>query len=259
MVHGADRDRGRRRFVCRIRGVLRVAARTRSSRGSTWQSARHRRGGTRGPASGTGFAAATYAGRRWQRVQPVRQHVFAVFPVVCLSCDLGLQNHGHWIDPVGWRSSRSLNALPASRVPAAGTHGKEKEIWRVTLFVSSVLVPIYGVTSLSLRQTITPDHMQGRVNATNRFLQWGTLPIGSLMGGTLGGAIGLRPTIGLAVLGTILAVVWFALSPVRSLRQPPGALGDRLTISAHSRRVRNADAGNSPRRENRSDPATLRM
>jgi hypothetical protein len=103
------------------------------------------------------------------------------------------------------------------------------------LFASRVLLsawaPIYGVTSLSLRQTITPEHLQGRVNATNRFLQWGTLPVRSLMGGTLGGAIGLRPTIGLAVLGTILAVVWFALSPVRSLRQPPGALGDRLTIS----------------------------
>jgi hypothetical protein len=47
------------------------------------------------------------------------------------------------------------------------------------------------------------------------------LPIGSLIGGVLGGTIGLRPTIGLAVLGTLVAVGWFAGSPVRGLQQPP--------------------------------------
>ncbi len=95
----------------------------------------------------------------------------------------------------------------------------------------SVWVPIYGVTSLSLRQAITPDHLQGRVTATMRFIVWGTLPLGSLIGGVLGGAIGLRPTIGLAVVGTIVAVTWFVLSPVRGLRQPPAVLGGTVTIS----------------------------
>jgi len=86
----------------------------------------------------------------------------------------------------------------------------------------SVWVPIYSVTALSLRQAITPDHLQGRVTATMRFVGWGTLPIGSLIGGALGSTIGLRPTIGLAVLGTLLAVSWFLLSPIRGLRQLPG-------------------------------------
>ncbi len=86
----------------------------------------------------------------------------------------------------------------------------------------SVWVPIYSVTALSLRQAITPDHLQGRVIATMRFVGWGTLPIGSLIGGALGSTIGLRPTIGLAVLGTLLAVSWFLLSPIRGLRQLPG-------------------------------------
>jgi len=43
----------------------------------------------------------------------------------------------------------------------------------------SVWLPIFGVTALSLRQTITPDHLQGRVTATMRFIGWGALPIGS--------------------------------------------------------------------------------
>jgi MFS family permease len=92
----------------------------------------------------------------------------------------------------------------------------------------SVWVPIYSVTALSLRQAITPDHLQGRVTATMRFIGWGTLPIGSLIGGALGSAIGLRPTIGLAVIGTLVSVGWFLLSPIRGLRQPPAEIGDRL-------------------------------
>jgi len=83
----------------------------------------------------------------------------------------------------------------------------------------SVWVPIYGVNALSLRQTITPDHLQGRVTATMRFIGWGTLPIGSLIGGALGSTIGLRPTIGLAVVGTVVAVIWLVLSPVRAVQE----------------------------------------
>ncbi len=54
---------------------------------------------------------------------------------------------------------------------------------------------------LSLRQAITPKRMQGRMNATMRFLVWGTIPIGSLLGGALGTVIGLRETI---LLGGVL-------------------------------------------------------
>ncbi len=88
----------------------------------------------------------------------------------------------------------------------------------------SVWVPIYGVTALSIRQGITPDNLRGRVNATNRFLQWGTLPVGSLIGGALGGTIGLRLTIGVAVAGTLVAITWFVLSPVRDLREAPAEM-----------------------------------
>ena len=85
-------------------------------------------------------------------------------------------------------------------------------VWAVTTVV-------YNVNQVSLRQSIVPDRLQGRMNATMRFLVWGTLPIGALAGGFLGDAIGLRPAITIAVVGGMAAFLWVLLSPVRRLRQ----------------------------------------
>jgi MFS family permease len=77
---------------------------------------------------------------------------------------------------------------------------------------------VYNVNQVSLRQAITPNAMMGRMNATMRFLVWGTFPIGSAVGGILGSVIGVHETIWVgAILGcfVFLAVL---LSPVRSLR-----------------------------------------
>jgi MFS family permease len=84
-------------------------------------------------------------------------------------------------------------------------------------------VPIYNINQVSLRQAITPAAVRGRVNATMRFLVWGTMPIGALMGGLLGEGIGVRPTIALAACGMLVASLWVAASPVRKLRSEPGA------------------------------------
>ncbi|MGN6811294.1 MAG: MFS transporter, partial [Thermomicrobiales bacterium] len=89
--------------------------------------------------------------------------------------------------------------------------------WSLMAFGSVV----YNINQVSLRQAITAERLQGRMNATMRFLVWGTLPIGSLIGGALGGAIGLRPTLFVAAFGGLLAPLWTLLSPVRSLREQP--------------------------------------
>jgi MFS family permease len=82
-----------------------------------------------------------------------------------------------------------------------------------------LFVPVYNINQLSLRQSITPAGLRGRINATNRCLVWGTMPIGSLLGGLLGQAIGLQPTIAVAATGMLLAAVWIVASPVRGLNQ----------------------------------------
>ena len=85
---------------------------------------------------------------------------------------------------------------------------------------------VYNVNQLSYRQAITPTAIQGRMNATMRFLVWGTIPIGSILGGVLATAIGVHGAIWIGGIGSCLPVLFVLLSPVRSLRtmpEPPAA------------------------------------
>jgi MFS family permease len=73
----------------------------------------------------------------------------------------------------------------------------------------------------SLFQSATPDRLLGRVNGSFRFLTVGLWPLGALVGGLLGGAIGPRAALFAAVAAMAIApiLVWF--SPVRRLATPP--------------------------------------
>jgi MFS family permease len=82
-------------------------------------------------------------------------------------------------------------------------------------------VTAYYVNAVSVRQAMIPDGLQGRVNATMRFIAGGALPIGALIGGALGGVIGLPLTLVVAEFGMLLAFLWLLLSPVRRLRVLP--------------------------------------
>jgi MFS family permease len=60
------------------------------------------------------------------------------------------------------------------------------------LFLEAVGVAIGNVTTLSLRQRITPAHLLGRVASTFRLLIWGLIPFGALTGGLLTARIGIQ-------------------------------------------------------------------
>lgn len=87
--------------------------------------------------------------------------------------------------------------------------------------LGGVGVAISNVHVVSLRQTITPDRLLGRMNASYRLVIYGTLPLGALLGGILGETIGLRPTLAFGALGLLSAVLWVLFSPVPRLRQLP--------------------------------------
>jgi MFS family permease len=93
------------------------------------------------------------------------------------------------------------------------------------LMLASFLVgignPVYNINQVSLRQAITPDRLQGRMNASMRFIVWGTIPLGSLLGGALGQTLGLWPTLVAMTLCGLLAPLWVLFSPVRQLRVQP--------------------------------------
>ena len=86
-------------------------------------------------------------------------------------------------------------------------------------------VIVYYVNAVSVRQTITPGRLHGRVNATMRFFAGGMMPVGAVAGGALGGVIGLPWTLVVAELGTLLGFVWLVFSPVRTLRSLPLNVG----------------------------------
>jgi MFS family permease len=79
----------------------------------------------------------------------------------------------------------------------------------------------FSISQVSLRQSITPDHLLGRMNATTRFVRAACMAIGGLLGGLLGAAIGLRGTLVLAAVGEILTIAW--LLPATSLTSTAAA------------------------------------
>ena len=87
--------------------------------------------------------------------------------------------------------------------------------------ISALGIVVYNITQVSLRQAITPERMQGRMNAIMRFMVWGTIPLGSLSGGALASWIGLRPTLWIGAIGSTLTFLPIVLSPLRSLRDVP--------------------------------------
>ncbi|MBI3750051.1 MAG: MFS transporter [Chloroflexi bacterium] len=85
---------------------------------------------------------------------------------------------------------------------------------------------VYNINQVSYRQAICPPRMQGRMNATVRFLVWGTIPIGNILGGLIATTFGVHETIWLAAVLGFVPAIFPLLSPVRSLRVMPEPVGD---------------------------------
>jgi MFS family permease len=101
-----------------------------------------------------------------------------------------------------------------------------KHDWTLVLLAAAQIlfwgtVVIYNITQVSFRQGLCPPELLGRMNATMRFLVWGTMPLGALIGGALGSAIGVRHTLLVAAIGACLPVLPVFFSPLRTLRELP--------------------------------------
>ena len=98
--------------------------------------------------------------------------------------------------------------------------------WGITLYVIggvafSAMAITYNVGQVSYRQAICPPELLGRMNASVRWIVWGTIPFGALFGGGLGTWIGLRPTMWVCSLGLWSASLWVLFSPLRHMRDVP--------------------------------------
>jgi len=120
--------------------------------------------------------------------------------------------HGLMLTAVGWQAFGLVSG----------------PVWFATLALGIAMLlfdfgaVLYAINYLALRQAITPDRLMGRMTATMRFLTVAAAPLGSLAGGALATAVGLRNTLltvgVMALVLTAGAVLW---SPVRRHRTLP--------------------------------------
>jgi MFS family permease len=98
--------------------------------------------------------------------------------------------------------------------------------WRVAAFpvglaASTFSGVVYNVAQVSYRQAICPPRLLGRMNAAVRWVVWGTIPLGGVLGGVFGTLLGVRPTLWLGFAGCWVAGFWVFFSPLRRLRDVP--------------------------------------
>lgn len=84
-------------------------------------------------------------------------------------------------------------------------------------------IAVFNVNELTLRQSVAPDRVLGRVNAAMQLLTLGIYPIGALFCGVVAQAMGVRATLALGVAGLALSSLWLIASPLRKLHAVPVA------------------------------------
>ena len=87
---------------------------------------------------------------------------------------------------------------------------------------------VFSIHAVSLRQTVTPDHLLGRMNASMHVLEGGVHPFGILVGGALASVAGIQHTVFVAALGPVLGALWVVFSPIRHLHAAPDPIGAAL-------------------------------
>jgi MFS family permease len=114
------------------------------------------------------------------------------------------------------------------------TRGPRLALYAVGVMGINGFTVVFSVLARSYRQLATPPRLLGRVTATIRFVSWGVLPIGALIGGALGTALGNRAALWAICLASLVTPLPVFASPNRRLRDFPTA--DQLAGGA-------ADAG----------------
>ena len=90
------------------------------------------------------------------------------------------------------------------------------------IFVLDLGAMLFFINYLTLRQSVTPDHLLGRVTSTMIFLSIAGAPLGSLAGGAMAELFGLRTTIAVAGFGTlVLGLTLAKVSPLAAMRELP--------------------------------------
>jgi MFS family permease len=124
---------------------------------------------------------------------------------------------------IGWMMtfSRALFG-PAVILIALAPAGQQDELQVSALFMVVAGQFLYGFAmgiegplEMGYRQSVTPMHLQGRMNATMRSVNRSMIVIGAPFGGAIADFFGFRTALWLTIIGLAICAVWFAFSPMR--------------------------------------------
>ncbi len=90
-------------------------------------------------------------------------------------------------------------------------------------FLAAMGVMILDITVGSVQTAATPESMLALVAGAKRTVNYGIRPVGALLGGALGTAIGVRPALWIATVGALAGLLWVLFSPVARMRELPDA------------------------------------
>ncbi|WP_018255876.1 MFS transporter [Salinispora mooreana] len=90
-------------------------------------------------------------------------------------------------------------------------------------FVSALGVMVLDIAAGSVQTAAAPERMLAVVSGFRRTVNYGIRPVGALIGGVLGAAIGVRSALWIASIGALLGVFWVVFSPLRTMRKLPEA------------------------------------
>lgn len=90
----------------------------------------------------------------------------------------------------------------------------------------------YNIVQVSYRQAITPERLQGRMNAAMRWIVWGTIPLGTLAGGAIAQVTTLRTALWVGAILGMPTFLWVLLSPLRSIKEMPAPVTEPTPAEA---------------------------
>ncbi len=112
---------------------------------------------------------------------------------------------------LGRSKSLALTILGSALLVGAPAVTDNPYILGALLFVGGMLIMLWNIITVSLRQRIAPARLLGRVNSAYRLLAWGTMPLGAAAGGLLAQWLGLQAMFG--IMG-VLTLALLGMMPI---------------------------------------------
>jgi MFS family permease len=136
---------------------------------------------------------------------------------------LSAQRLGAWLGPGPLVIySSALTSLAAFCFPlVSSANGFGIVCLTTAYFALSAGGAAVTVFAWTIRQSLTPNKLLGKMNGAFRFCVTGIMPFGALLGGWLGGIIGIRQTLVVAATGLLASCVVASYSQLRSLKKLP--------------------------------------